>query len=59
MVTLAVLIVRALQLGQWTGAGIVGLFFAVFVFQLGSYFRRNRPGRYRPEAIPANVLPRG
>jgi hypothetical protein len=54
-----VVVVRATQIGQWTGAGIVGLFFAVFVFQLGNYFRRNRPGRYRPDELPAAVLPRG
>ena len=27
-------------------------------YQLGNYFRRNRPGRYRPDAIPRSVLPR-
>ena len=58
MVAMGVVVVRAMQLGQWTGAAIVGLFFVVCVFQLGSYFRRNRPGRYRPEALPAAVLPR-
>ena len=58
MVAMGVLIVRAMQAGQWTGAGIVGLFFVVFVYQLGNYFHRNRPGRYRPDALPANVLPR-
>jgi len=58
MVAMAVVMVHAMQLRQWTGAGIVGLFFAVFAVQLGSYFRRNRPGRYRPEAPPAAVLPR-
>ena len=58
MVAMGVVVVRAMQLGQWTGAAMVGLFFVVCLFQLGSYFRRNRPGRYRPEALPATVLPR-
>lgn len=58
MAAMGVLTVRAMQAGQWSGAGIVGLFFVVFVYQLGNYFRRNRPGRYRPDALPANVLPR-
>ena len=27
-------------------------------YQLGTYFYRNRPGRYRPDAIPPGVLPK-
>jgi hypothetical protein len=53
------LTVSALQLGQWSGVAIVALFFAVFAIQVGTYFRRNRPLPYRPEALPAAVLPRG
>ena len=55
---LAALTVRALQLGEWTGAAFVGGFFALFVWQLGGYFRRNRPGTYRPNEVPDSVLPR-
>jgi hypothetical protein len=58
MVAIGVLTVRAMQAGQWSGAALVGLFFVVFAYQLGNYFRRNRPGRYRPDALPPNVLPR-
>ncbi len=32
--------------------------FAVFALQIGNYFRRNRPQRYRPDAIPREVLPK-
>ncbi len=55
---LAGLTVRALQTAQWAAAAFVGGFFALFLWQLGGYFRRNRPGRYRPEALPAELLPR-
>ena len=58
MVAMAVLTVRAIQSEHWTGAAIVGAFFLVFAAQLGNYFRRNRPSRYRPDAPPAHVLPR-
>lgn len=51
------MLVHALQRQQWSGAAIVGVICAVFAIQLGNYFRRNRPGRYRPDAIPDAVLP--
>jgi hypothetical protein len=59
LVALVVLTFRALQMGEWTGAAIVGVLCVVFAIQLGNYFLRNRPGRYRPEAVPPAVLPRG
>jgi len=54
---LAALTVQALQIGAWAGAATVGGFLALFLWQLGTFFRRNRPGTYRPEAPPAEVLP--
>jgi hypothetical protein len=57
MVMTGIMVVRALQLGQWAVSAIIGVFFLVFAIQIGNYFRRNRPGRYRPEAIPRAVLP--
>jgi len=36
----------------------MGGFLALFVWQLGAFFRRNRPEVYLPEAVPQNVLPR-
>lgn len=55
---LAALSVRALSSSQWGGAAIIGGFLALFIWQLGNYFRRNRPGIYRPDNIPEIVLPR-
>lgn len=55
---LALLIVRALQAGSMSGAAIVAGFFALFLWQGGNFFRRNRPGLYRPEALPDLVMPR-
>jgi len=52
------LTVRAMQLDDWKAAALVGALFLVFAIQLGNYFRRNLPGRYRPDSIPAGVLPR-
>jgi hypothetical protein len=54
---LAALSVRALQLGEWKGAAVIGGFFALFAWQVGNYFRRNWPGVYRPEEVPVAVLP--
>jgi hypothetical protein len=52
------LLVRATRFDQWAPMVVVAIFFLVFAYQLGTYFYRNRPGRYRPEAIPADVLPK-
>ena len=54
---IAVLIVRALQTQAWSGAAFVAAFLALFLWQAGSFFRRNRPGTYRPDAVPEQVLP--
>jgi hypothetical protein len=54
---LAALAARALQVGALAGAAFVGGFFALFVWQSGTYFQRNRPGRYRPDALPADLVP--
>lgn len=56
-VGLAGLVVRALQYGVWGAAGLIVLFLAWFLFQVGNYFRRNRPVRYRVSELPANLLP--
>jgi len=54
---LAWLIVRALQVDAKGGAVFVGIFLVVCLWQGGNFFRRNRPGLYRPEAPPAELLP--
>ena len=53
----AALVLRAANTLQWGATAVVAIFFLVFAYQLGTYFYRNRPGHYRPEAIPAGVLP--
>jgi hypothetical protein len=54
---LAALIARALQAGATTSAAIVGAFLLLYLWQAGNFFRRNRPGTYRPDALPADVMP--
>jgi hypothetical protein len=56
---LCVLIVRALQAGELSGAAFIAAFLALFIWQGGVFLRRNRPGLYRPEAPPAALLPKG
>jgi hypothetical protein len=58
LISMAVMIVRTLKLEQWGASAIIGAIFAVFALQIGNYFRRNRPSRYRPDAIPREVLPK-
>jgi hypothetical protein len=58
LISMAVMIVRTLKLGQWSTSAIIAAIFAVFALQLGNYFRRNRPSRYRPDVIPREVLPK-
>jgi hypothetical protein len=53
----AVLMVRALQNGTGGAAVVVGAFLVLFLWQGGNFFRRNRPGLYRPEAPPARLMP--
>ncbi|MBI4274633.1 MAG: hypothetical protein HY659_08035 [Rhizobiales bacterium] len=54
----ALLTVRALQVGAWGGAAFVGGFFALFLWEIGGFLRRNRPRIYRPDALPPELLPR-
>ena len=55
---LAGLIVRALMIEIWSGAAFVAAFLALFLWQAGNLFRRNRPGTFSPDAVPPQVLPR-
>jgi hypothetical protein len=56
---LAALIVRALQVEAWGGAAFIAAFLAFFLWQAGTFFHRNRPGTFRPDAVPPSVLPKG
>jgi hypothetical protein len=55
---LVALIVRALQEAAWSGAAFIAAFLALFLWQAGVFFHRNRPGRFDPAAVPPQVLPR-
>lgn len=55
---IAALTVRALQTAAWSGAAFIVAFLALFLWQAGNFFRRNRPGTYRPDAVPPVVLPK-
>jgi hypothetical protein len=55
---LTVLVVRGLQAGSLGGATLVAGFLALFLWQIGTFFRRNRPRRYRAEVPPGDLLPR-
>jgi hypothetical protein len=55
---LAALIVRALQEAAWSGAAFIAAFLALFLWQAGVFFHRNKPGTFDPAAVPPQVLPR-
>jgi hypothetical protein len=55
---LAAAVVRALQVQALGGAAVVGAFVALLLWQGGNFFRRNLPGRYAPQAPPAELLPK-
>jgi len=54
----AALGVRALQSGAFAAAGFIAAFFALFIWQAGNFFLRNRPAAYDPHAVPQRVLPK-
>jgi len=55
---MAALSVRALQAQAYAAAALVAFFLVSFLWQGGNFFRRNRPGHYRPPALPAEVMPK-
>lgn len=56
---LGALTVQGLRTQFWWGAAFVAGFLALFLWQIGGYFRRNRPGTYRADGLPRELLPRG
>ena len=57
-VVLGGFLLRTLWQGDLTGAAVVAAVIALLVWQVGTIFHRNRPGTYRPDAVPAAVMPR-
>jgi hypothetical protein len=58
LVAIAVVIFRTMRIEQWSASAIIAAILVVFALQIGNYFRRNKPVRYRPQAIPREVLPK-
>ena len=56
--SMAALVVRALQGDALGGAAFIAFFMLLFVWQGGNFFRRNRPGLYRPDALPELLMPK-
>src|SRR5262245_51156515 len=57
-IAIAALSVRAIQTGALAGAAFIGAFLALFLWQAGAFFLRNRPGTFQPDAIPSLLLPK-
>jgi hypothetical protein len=55
---LAALAVRGLKEGTVSGAVFVAAFLAVYLWQMGRFFRKNRPGTYDLGAPPEDFMPR-
>jgi len=53
------LVVRAVTTAAWGGAALLCAFLAFFAWQGGTFFWRNQPGTFDPNAVPDKVLPRG
>lgn len=56
---MAALSLRALWENAWGAAAFIGAFLLLFLWQGGNFFRRNRPGVYRPDALPKEIVPKG
>ncbi|MFN3349262.1 hypothetical protein [Pseudorhodoplanes sp.] len=56
-IAMLALIFRAIQQGEMTATLFLLGFFAVLLWQLGMFFKRNLPRRYTLDAIPADILP--
>jgi hypothetical protein len=57
MLTTASLAVRAVQAGEWQATAFIAVMLGFFLWQTAAFFRRNRPGVYAPDRLPAHVMP--
>lgn len=55
---LAAVFARALEAHTLGAAAFIGAFVALFLWQGGNFFRRNKPGTYAPDALPDKLVPR-
>ena len=58
MLGLLILTLRALQSGSVTGALFIAAFVVMFGWHGVNFLRRNQPGSYRPDSLPALLLPK-
>lgn len=58
-ILLAALVVRSLQMHTPGATLFVFVLLALFLWQGGNFFHRNRPGHYRADALPPELVPRG
>ena len=57
MLATASLAVRAIQAGEWQATVFIAVMLGFFLWQTGTFFRRNKPGVYMPDRLPTEVLP--
>jgi hypothetical protein len=58
-IAMLVLAVRAVQVEQWGGTAVIVGFWALFLWQIGRFFWRNRPRACRGDDVPDDILPPG
>jgi hypothetical protein len=56
-VAMAGLLIRAVAIGEFTGALFIVGFAALFTWQIGGFIRRNRPRTYSFDRLPESLLP--
>jgi hypothetical protein len=55
---MAAVLTRALQTHFIGVAAFIAALLVLFIWQGGNFFRRNKPGSYRPDALPPELLPK-
>jgi hypothetical protein len=55
---MAAVVARALQTHSIGVAVFIAALVALMLWQGGNFFRRNKPGAYRPDALPPELLPK-
>jgi hypothetical protein len=57
MLATASLAARAIHAGEWQATLFIVVMLGFFLWQTGTFFQRNKPGVYRPDRLPTEVLP--